>query len=168
MASALHSKEGGIVPTMSELRGFGPVSIGGGWLVDEGFFRFLVDFEIQKAQRLRYSVSVVCLEAELSAETNGESSVSVLAESVTRHLRGTDVVSPQSQGWLYLLLVDAETPHLSVILHRLTKRLETIGWSAGGSSYPRTAARAEDMMRQAVSLLGKAKTDGGNRLYVAI
>ena len=167
MASGLHPEEVAHVSTMSELHGFGPLSVGGGWLVDEGLFRLLVDLEIQKAQRLRYSVSVVCLEAERSAATNGESSVAVLAESVTRHLRGTDVVAPRSQGWLYLLLVDAETAHLPLILDRLTTRLETVGWSAGGSSYPRTATRADDMLQQAVRLMGKAKTDGGNRLYVA-
>ena len=72
-----------------------------------------------------------------------------------------------SQGWLSLLLIDAETTHLPSIIHRLTTRLETVGWSAGGSSYPRTATRAEDMLRQAMDLMGRAKEEGGNRLYVA-
>jgi hypothetical protein len=65
------------------------------------------------------------------------------------------------------MLVDAETPHLPSILDRLTKRLETSAWSAGGSCYPRTAARAEDMLRQAVDLLARAREEGGNQLYVA-
>ena len=46
---------------LSEPRDLGPLS-GGGWLVDESLFRFLVDFEIQKAQRLRYSVAIVCFD----------------------------------------------------------------------------------------------------------
>ena len=90
-----------------------------------------------------------------------------MAESITRYLRGTDAVAAWTQGWLALLLVDAETNHLPSILERLTTHLETIAWSAGGSSYPRTAARAEDMLRQAVDLLERAKAEGGNRLYVA-
>jgi hypothetical protein len=49
----------------------------------------------------------------------------------------------------------------------LQSRLETVAWSAGGSCYPRTATRAEDMLRQAVDLMGRAKVEGGNRLYVA-
>lgn len=151
---------------MSESRGLGAFA-GGGWLVDESLFRFLVDFEIQKAQRLRYSVSLVCFAVESASTGNGKVSASSLAESVTRFIRGTDAVAPWAQGWLALLLIDAETTHLPLILDRLTARLETIVWSAGGSCYPRTAARAEDMLRQAVDLMGRAKQEGGNRLYVA-
>jgi len=153
--------------TMSEQRSFGPLPAGGGWLVDELLFRLLVDLEIQKAQRLRYSVSLVCFAVEPVSAGNGEASPSSVAESVTRHLRGTDAVASWSQGWLSLLLIDAETTHLPSIIHRLTTRLETVGWSAGGSSYPRTATRAEDMLRQAMDLMGRAKEEGGNRLYVA-
>jgi len=90
-----------------------------------------------------------------------------LAENVARHLRRTDAVASWSQGWLALLLVAAETIHLPSILHRLTNRLDTAGWSAGGTSYPRTATRTEDMLREAVNLMTKAREDGGNRLYVA-
>jgi hypothetical protein len=151
---------------VSESRSLGPLS-GGGWLVDESLFRFLVDFEIQKAQRLRYSVSLVCFAVEQATTGNGEAATSSLVESLTRHIRGTDVVAPLTQGWLGLLLVDAETTHLPSILDRLTARLETAGWSAGGSCYPRTAARSEDMLRQAVDMLGRAQEEGGNRLYVA-
>ena len=154
---------------MSEWRSFGPLSAGGGWLVDELLFRLLVDFEIQKAQRLRYSVSIVCFAIEPAAAGNGEASPPSpsLAESVTRFLRGTDAVAAWAQGWLSLLLVDAKTTHLPSILERLTARLEAVAWSAGGSCYPRTATRAEDILRQAVDLMGRAKAEGGNRLYVA-
>jgi hypothetical protein len=151
---------------LTESRGFGPLA-GGGWLVDESLFRFLVDFEIQKAQRLRYSVSLVCLSVEPVSAENGKLSTSSLAETITRCLRGTDAVTLWAQGSLALMLVDAETPHLPSILDRLTKRLETSAWSAGGSCYPRTAARAEDMLRQAVDLLARAREEGGNQLYVA-
>ena len=151
---------------LTESRGFGPLD-GGGRLVDESLFRFLVDFEFQKAQRLRYSISLVCLTLEPASAGNGEVSTSSLAETITRCLRGTDAVALWAEGWLTLLLVDAETPHLPLILERLTRRLQTSLWSAGGSCYPRTAARAEDMLRQAVDLLGRAREEGGSRLYVA-
>jgi GGDEF domain-containing protein len=152
---------------MSETHGFGPLSLGGGWLVDEALFKFLIDLEIQKAQRLRYSVSVVCFTLEPSARGNGQASATPLAERITRHLRGTDAVASWSEGWLALLLVDAEPTHLPSILDRLTSRLDTVDWSAGGTSYPRAATRAEDLLRQAVNLMAKAKEEGGNRLYVA-
>jgi len=151
---------------MSETWGLGALA-GGGWLVDEVLFERLIDVEIQKAQRLRYSISLVCLAIEPSMQGKGQTSATSLAANVTKHLRGTDAVASWSQGWLSLLLVDAETTHLPSILDRLTNRLDTPGWSAGGTSYPRTAIRAEDMLRQAVDLMTKAQEEGGNRLYVA-
>src|SRR3989442_5635402 len=140
---------------MSEWSGFGPLSVGGGWLVDELLFRLLVDFEIHKAQRLRYSVSIVCFATEPATAGNGEASPlsPSLAESVTRFLRGTDAVASWAQGWLSLLLVDPETTHLPSILDRLTARLETPAWSAGRSCHPRTATRAQGMLRPAVELI---------------
>ena len=147
--------------------GFEPPVIGGGWFVEESLFQLLLDLEIRKAQRLRYSVSLVCFAIELASATNGKASPASVAGRITPHLRGTDAVAASTQGWLALLLVDAETVHLPSILERLTTRVETIAWSAGGSSYPRTAARAEDMLRQAVDLLTRARAEGGTRLYVA-
>ena len=90
-----------------------------------------------------------------------------LAEMVTSSIRATDVAAPWDPASLALLLVDAETPHLPSILRRLTARLGTIAWSAGGSCYPNTATHADDMVRQAVDLMARAKDEGGNRLYVA-
>jgi hypothetical protein len=154
-------------PMMIESQGFEQLPVGGGWLVDESLFRLLVNFEIHKAQRLRYSVSVVCFAVEPVLAGNGEASLSSVAESITRYLRRTDAVASWAEGWVSLLLVDAETTHLPLILQRLTTRLETVAWSAGGSCYPRTAIQAEDMLRQAVDLMGRARQEGGNRLYVA-
>ena len=151
---------------MSARRGVGPLSVGGGWLVDEVLFRLLIDLETQKARRLRYSVSLVCFAVEPGALGNGKISVPALAESITPHIRGTDAVALWAQGWLGLLLIDAETTRLPVIVHRIIARIETVGWSAGGSCYPGTATRADDMLRQAIDLMGRAREVGGNRLYV--
>jgi hypothetical protein len=138
----------------------------GAKVVDDQVFRFLVDLEVQKAQRLRYCVSLACLATQVPAETR-EPPVSFLAENVTRHLRSTDAVAPWTPTSLALLLVDAETTHLPMILRRLTAGLEAVGWSAGGSCFPKTATRAEDLLRQAAELMAKAQDEGGNRLYVA-
>jgi hypothetical protein len=146
--------------------GFEPPSVGGGWLVDESLFRLLLELEIQKAQRLRYSVSLVCLTAVLASPGSGRPSWASVAGSITPYLRCTDAVAPWTEGWLALLLPAAEPPHLPSILERLTARVAPIAWSAGGSWYPRTAAHANDMLRQAVDLLARAKADDGNRLYV--
>jgi len=138
----------------------------GGWLLDESVFRLVLEFEIQKAQRLRYSVSLVCLSAELASPGTGRPSLASVAGSITPYLRRTDAVAPWTEGWLALLLLAAEPTHLPAILERLTARVEPIAWSAGGSCYPRPAARANDMLRQAVELLARATAEGGNRLYV--
>src|SRR6516165_3274226 len=145
--------------------GFEPPPIGGGWVVEESLFRMLLAVEIQKAQRLRYSISLVCLAAEGDFPGDGKPSLASIAERIARYLRGTDAVATWSEGWFALLLIDAETTNLPAILGRLTGRVETRTWSAGGSSYPRTAVRADDMLRQAVELLMRAKAEGGNRLY---
>ncbi|MGH7302001.1 MAG: diguanylate cyclase domain-containing protein [Candidatus Rokuibacteriota bacterium] len=152
---------------MSESLGFRSSTARGGWLVDESQFRFLVDFELQKAQRLRYSVAVVCLTASAGSPDSGDVSLASLAEALTRHIRGTDVVAAWTRGLLTLLLIDAEATHLPAIVDRFKVPLEKVAWSAGGSCYPRTATRAEDMLRQAAALLARAQEEGGNRLYVA-
>ena len=153
---------------MSSSPGSAPLA-GGGWLIDEALFRFMVELEVHKAQRLRYSVSLVYFSIERAATVtgNGEESHTAMAQTIARHLRSTDAVALWTQGWLALLLVDAEANHLSSIVERLTARFETAFWSAGGSCYPRTAARAEEMLRQAVEMLTRARNEGGNRLYVA-
>ena len=150
---------------MTEPCGLEPLSAGGGWMIDESLFRLLLDLEIHKAQRLRYSVSIVCFTMESSAAGGGEASAASIAENIARRLRVTDAVAVWTEGRLFFLLIDAEMTHLPTIVERLTTHLS--GWSAGGSSYPRTAARAEDMLGQAAAMLTRAREEGGNRLYVA-
>jgi hypothetical protein len=151
---------------MSEWRGFKPLSDQGARVVDDPLFRFLVDLEVQKAQRLRYCVSLVYLDAEIAAAQTQARSVPSFPEILTRYLRTTDVVAPSAPASLALLLVDAETNHLPSILRRLTPLLGPTVWSAGGSCYPKTATRADDMLRQAVESMVRAKQSGGNRFYV--
>lgn len=152
---------------MSESRGFRSSASRGGWLVDEPLFRFLVDLELQKAQRLRYSVAVVYLTVGAIPSGRGDVSLPSLAEALTGSIRGTDAVAVSTGGILAILLIDAEAAHLPAIVDRFRAPLEKMAWSAGGSCYPRTAARAEDMLRQAAALLARAQEEGGNRLYVA-
>jgi len=154
---------------MTESRDYEPLSIGGGRMVDEVLFRILLELEIHKAQRLRYTVSILCLTMEHAGAGNGQALAAgaPIAEAIAVRLRGTDVVTVRSEGLVLCLLVDAEATHLPAILERITSRAQMASWSAGGSSYPRTAVRAEDMVRQALDLHTRARSEGGNRLYVA-
>jgi hypothetical protein len=155
------------VRTMTESREFEPLSPGGGRMVDDALFQLLLELEMHKAQRLRYTVSIVCLTMEQSGAGNGQVSDTSIAEGIAVRLRGTDVVAMRAEGLVLCLLVDAETAHLPSILERLTTWMHMASWSAGGSSYPRTATRAEDMVRQAIDLHTRARNEGGNRLYIA-
>jgi len=160
-------EDGASARTMTASPDFEPFSIGGGRMVDDALFRLLLELEIHKAQRLRYTISIVCLTMERSGTGNGQASGISIAESIAIRLRGTDVVAMPTEGLVLCLLVDADATHLPAIVGRLTTRSQVTSWSAGGSSYPRTAVRAEDLVRQAVDLHTLAQNEGGNRLYVA-
>jgi len=147
---------------MSQRRELKPPNGGGASIIDRELFRFLVDLEVRKAQRLRYCVSLVCLAASLRPHP----SEPPLVEIIARHIRATDAVAPWASASLVLLLVDAEVASLPSIIRRLTKDLPT-EWSAGGSGYPRTATGAEDLLRQATDMMLEAQKDGGARLYLA-
>src|SRR5689334_17024846 len=108
------------VRTMTESREFEPLSAGGGRMVDDALFQLLLELEMHKAQRLRYTVSIVCLTMEQSGAGNGQVSDTSIAEGIAVRLRGTDVVAMRAEGLVLCLLVDAETAHLPSILERLT------------------------------------------------
>jgi len=152
---------------MSEWPGVRPHGSAGAAVVDDMLFRFLVGLEVQKARRLRYCVSLVCLVAEVDASETAEPPGPSLAPLITGHLRGTDVVAPWDPTALVLLLVDAEKAELPAILRRLTSRLAARGWSAGGSCYPQNATHPDVMLSEAVAMMHRAKNEGGNRLCVA-
>jgi hypothetical protein len=146
--------------------GLRPPSDSGARVVDDRLFRFLVDLEVQKAQRLRYCFSIICLAFDVAPLETQEPSPPAFADIATRYIRATDLVAPLAPASLALLLVDAETAHLSPILRRLTALLEPIPWSAGASCYPKTATHTDDMLRQAIDSMIRAREHGGHRLYV--
>ncbi len=140
-------------------------------IVDESLFNFLLELEVQKSRRLQYSVSVVCMDAAVGRNRHP---MTPMAERLIRHLRSTDVIFESSPSSLALLLVDAETPSLPVIVNRLADHLrgfvvdtEALVWSAGGSCYPQTAGTAGELLEQARRLMVRARQDGGDRLYTA-
>lgn len=138
---------------------------GGARIVDIPLFRFLVDVEVTKAQRLGYCVSVLCITADM-AQGEIPGTPAALADMVAPQLRGTDAVTAWGSGSIALLLVDVDAPSLPALVHRLTVDLEAIAWNAGGASYPRTATIAEGLLRQAVAMMVEAKRGGQSRLVI--
>lgn len=140
-------------------------SDGGARIVDAALFRFLVEMEVRKAQRLRYSVSIVCIS---TTHPSGElGSPSDLVDLLRPQIRATDAVAIWPPASLVVLLLDAETANLPLILRRLTAHLADGSWSAGGVCYPRAATAADELLRQAEDLMDRAREDADNHFYLA-
>jgi len=144
-------------------------------LVGKDLFESLVDLEVEKATRLQYCVSVVCLTPDVPVEKTDPAVTKHLAAVATRSVRATDVVTTLSPSSIGLLLIDAGTHDLPRIFRRTTAELfgrplaagageERATWSAGGSCYPLTATNGNELLRQASDLLSRAQQEGGGRL----
>lgn len=142
-------------------------------LVDESLFKFLVDLEVEKAERLQYCVSVVCLSPQ--GEATDPTLAQRTAEVASRTFRSTDIVSALSPELVCLLLIDAETRDLEQIFSRTASELgahaltaeptgERVAWSAGGSCYPLTAMTGTELIRQATELTSRARGEGESAL----
>src|SRR5215470_16029551 len=84
-----------------------PPSRSGGWVVERTGLRHLVDMEVQKAQRLRYSIALLCITADGDVP-GADPSTTSLAERATPLFRSTDAVASWSSSSFAVLLVDAE------------------------------------------------------------
>jgi hypothetical protein len=148
-------------------------------LIDEDLFKLLLHLEIQKAVRLQYCVSVICLSPDLPAQSVSATLPTQIAESAVRQLRGTDVAAIFGGGRsIGLMLIDADTRTLRQILDRATDAArvavaqavgadqQPVSLSAGASCYPETASSGRDLLRQATDLMTRARAEGGNRLYL--
>jgi GGDEF domain-containing protein len=148
-------------------------------VIPEDLFRLLLHLEIQKAVRLQYCVSVICLAPDVPAQSASPTLPAQIAESAVRQLRGTDVATIFSAGGsVGLMLIDADTRTLGQILDRATDAArvavsqavsgqdQPLSLSAGASCYPEKATSGRDLLRQAADLLAQARAEGGNRLYL--
>ena len=119
----------------------------GARVVDAELFRLLVEFEVPKAQRLRYPLSVVCLQAAFA--TGAARPSDSLASMVAQRIRGTDVAAAQGPEAVTLLLIDADVPALPGIIRRIVSDFEATRWATGAASYPKSANTAEALLEQA-------------------
>ncbi|HEV8586835.1 MAG TPA: hypothetical protein VGT02_17880 [Methylomirabilota bacterium] len=143
-------------------------------ITDEKLFRYLLDFEVPKAQRLQYCVSVVCLGSDLPTPEAADLSQTHVLDTILLHTRMTDAITALPGAAFAVLLIDAETETLAAICQRLKGELSLLTsvrsggtWSAGAGCYPKTAARGTDLMRQAHELMTLARGQGGDRFYIA-
>jgi hypothetical protein len=147
-------------------------------VLDEGLLVFLLTLEVNKAIRLQYCLSVFCLAPDLPMGEVAPTLLNRLAEAAICQLRATDVAASfPAPHCVMLLLVDANARALPGIFQRLITALEAtplngkregqrFTFSAGGGCYPQTAANGNELLRQAMDLLVRAKSNGGDRLYL--
>jgi hypothetical protein len=138
-------------------------------------FRFMVDSELRKAVRLRYSFSVMSVAPDARDKHADRSTTKAMTDQIVHCLRATDLVTSVDGGSsLLLLLVDASTPALPDIFRRIAGVLHSLPlsgggrstWSGGGASFPESATGSRHLIRQAQELMARARADGGNRFYV--
>ena len=134
----------------------------GARVVDAELFRLLLDFELQKARRLRYCLSVVDLKSEIRAQTGtaGES----FAQIVARRIRSTDVATERARDVVSLLLIDADLTTLPTILRRVIADFEALSWSAGVASYPKSGNNPDELIEQASAMLTQPGANGGREI----
>ena len=63
-----------------------------------------------------------------------------------------------------LLLIDADVTVLPTILRRIIADFESVPWSAGVASYPKSGNDPGELLAQADSMLLQAERDGGSGL----
>jgi hypothetical protein len=145
--------------------------------VPEQLFRYLLDLEIEKANRLRYCVSLVCLTPDVRAPQPDPELTRTIARTVLRQVRRTDLASMLSPDVVGLLLVDTEPGVLGRILDRVAnahlpegrrfvRGRQVVSVSGGASCYPITAPDRTALFREASHLMHRARREGGDRLIL--
>jgi hypothetical protein len=134
----------------------------GARVVDAELFRLLLGFEIEKARRLRYCLSVVCLKngTIVAAEAGGDS----LARIVASRIRATDVATERGRDVVLLLLIDADPTTLPIVLRRIITDFEALSWSAGVAAYPKSGNDPDDLIEQASAMASEGRANGGREL----
>jgi hypothetical protein len=143
----------------------------------ERLFRYVLDLELEKANRLRYCVSLVCLTPDVDLSHLTRDLTRTIARTALRRLRGTDLATTLSRDTVALLLVDTEPGMLGRILdrtanaqlpegRRFVRGRQTVSVSAGASCYPLTAPDRATLLREASDLMHRAQQEGGDRLIV--
>ena len=135
--------------------------LSGARVVDAALFRVLLDLELLKAQRLRYCLCVVCLKGAFASEA--QTSWLSLAHLVAHRIRATDIAVAQGRDAAALLLIDADITALPAILRRVITDFESVPWTAGAASYPKSANTVDELLEQASRMLLRADRDGGRR-----
>jgi PleD family two-component response regulator len=136
-------------------------------LIEAEFFQQLLHLETQKALRLRYSISVLCVSVSEIPQRHDPSLTRNVAKAMIRRLRATDIATVLSPSAVGILLVDTKIESLRQVFDRATESfreypvsLETqesrVMLRAGAVCFPGTATKASDLLSQAMAFMGRA------------
>ena len=145
--------------------------------VPQSLFKYLLDLEINKASRLRYCLSLVCLTPDVERAEVNPDLTRAIARMALHQLRSTDLVTTLSRDVVALLLIDTDPRVLDRVLDRAANaRLpegrrfvrggQVVSVSVGASCYPLTAPDRAALLREASQLMHRARDEGGNRLIL--
>jgi hypothetical protein len=143
----------------------------------ERLFWYLLDLELEKANRLRYCVSLMCLTPDLGEAEVDPALTRGIARITLRHLRRTDLAAMLARDVVGLLLVDTEPAMLAKVLdraanaslpegRRFVRGRRVVSVSGGASCYPITASDRAALLREAIQLMHRARREGGDRLVL--
>src|SRR5262245_44283923 len=110
-------------------------------------FSYLLELEMEKANRLRYSVSLMCLTPDVETPQTDHELTRAIARIALRQLRRTDLVTTLSRDVIGLLLIDTEPGVLDRVLdraanahlpegRRFVRGRQIVSVSGGASCYP--------------------------------
>jgi hypothetical protein len=148
-----------------------------GALLPHSLFRYLLDLEIDKANRLRYCVSLVCLTPDVETPESDPGLARAIAQMALRQLRSTDVATTLPRDVIALLLIDTDPRVLDRVLdraanarvlegRRFVRGRQVVSVSAGASCYPLSTSDRTGLLREASQLMHRARRDGGDRLIL--
>lgn len=148
-------------------------------------FDYLFDLEIKKATRYQYFLAVLFLELDHGAPGRSEAEreedrrvqLRVLADLLRDELRSTDVIGRVTDGRFSILLHHADEVNTQRIGERLRRRIHDYVFgegavgrrtvSIGGACFPASGNYPEDLRGEALKMMERAKTEGGNKVYTA-
>lgn len=144
-------------------------------VVNSDLFRYLLDLEVKRATRYSYFFSLLLLEVDQYPD--GLEHLDTISRLILDEIREVDIVGRMESN-LFSALLQAETKPAQMISDRIRNRIlnytflsgdsnekQEITISGGGVCFPTHGVNSIELTSQAVSQLGMARAEGGNRVY---
>lgn len=144
----------------------------------EEAFDYLLQLEVKRAVRYAFFLSVLVIQVD---QTDDEEILRVISTLIREHMRQTDLVGiSRGNGHgnrFRLLLSHAEPAHVKLVAERIRSRIERQSFrfndreeqrtvSQGAACFPQDVTDPHGLLLMAETMLQRARSEGGNRLYL--